>query len=130
MKKMGIKRGMVVHGGGMDEISNFSETSVCEVRNGRIEKYTLSPEDFGLKRSSLSDIVGGDVERNANSILSVFSGDGGAKRDVILMNASATLYLSSDVSDFCEGVEVASNIISDGLALQKLNEMREFGREM
>ena len=118
---------LVVHGlDGLDEISPIGKTVVAEVRKGRVEKYEISPEDFGIGRCSIKDIVGGTPEYNAEIIRRVFSGERGPKRDAVVLNAAAALYVGGAVSSREEGVEVANNIIDEGLAMEKL---KEFIRE-
>jgi len=114
---------LVVHGvDGLDEISPIGKTIVAEVKNGRIEKYEISPEDFGIERCSIDDIAGGTPEYNAEVIKRIFSGEKGAKRNAVILNASASLYVGGCASSLEDGVELAENIIDEGRAMEKLEE--------
>ena len=116
---------------GLDEISPIGKTVVAEVRKNRVEKYEISPEDFGIDRCSIDDIAGGTPEYNAEIIRRIFSGEKGPKRDAVVLNAAASLYVGGVVSSLEEGVELANNIIDEGLAMKKLKEFiresRKFG---
>ncbi|AMK16383.1 anthranilate phosphoribosyltransferase [Methanobrevibacter olleyae] len=114
---------MVVYGqDGLDEISASAPTTVCEVRNGELLKYTIKPEDFGFKSCSKEDLVGGDSEFNAQITRNILSGEMGPKRNVVLLNSGAALYLAGKVNTIEEGVELAEDIIDRGLAKKQLNE--------
>lgn len=114
---------MVVYGqDGLDEISASAPTTVCEVRNGELLKYTIKPEDFGFKSCSKEDLVGGDSEFNAQITRNILSGEMGPKRNVVLLNSGAALYLAGKVNTIEEGVELAEDIIDCGLAKKQLNE--------
>jgi anthranilate phosphoribosyltransferase len=125
LKKLGKIRALVVNGDGMDEISTLSETCVVELKDGLISSYLLTPEDLGLPRACASEIVGGTPEENANDILYILKGEKGPKRDIVVANAAASIYLGSDIS-IHEAVSVAENIIDSGKALEKLQQMIEF----
>lgn len=125
--KLNVERALVVNGkDGMDEITITKETKVSEVRDGRVISYEISPEEFNLHRCTMDDIKGGDACTNAEIILSVFNGDKGPKRDVVLINTAAALYAGKIVNSIYEGVEAARDIIDSGLAMKKLYELREF----
>ena len=122
---------LVVHGlDGLDEISPVGKTVIAEVKKGRIEKYEISPEDFGIDRCSIEDIAGGTPQYNAEIIRRIFSGEKGPKRDVVVLNAAAALYVGEAVSSLEEGVEAASNIIDEGLAMEKLEEFIRESRKL
>ncbi|MCD6207120.1 MAG: anthranilate phosphoribosyltransferase [Methanosarcinales archaeon] len=123
---LGSERAMVVHGDGMDEISNISETVVASLDEGEVSTYTVKPEDFGLERAKVADIAGGTPEENAHDIVSIFEGVGGAKRDVVVLNSGAAIYVSGTVSDLAAGVRKAEAVIDSGAALRKLREFVEF----
>ena len=114
---------LVVHGlDGLDEVSPIGKTVVAEVRKGKIEKYEISPEDFGIKSCSIEDVAGGTPEYNAEVIKKIFSKEKGPKRDAVVLNAAASLYVAEKVSSLAEGVELAENIIDEGRAMDKLEE--------
>ncbi|HIH69669.1 anthranilate phosphoribosyltransferase [Methermicoccus shengliensis] len=124
--ELGTRRAMVVHGGGMDEISSYSTTSVCEIRGNSVEHYTLSPEDFSLPTTKLSDILGGCPAENAQYVRSVLEGRRGPRRDVVLMNAGAVLYIAGAASSLLDGAEMAACAIDSGEALAKLEHVVHF----
>lgn len=124
--ELGTRRAMVVHGGGMDEISPFGETNVWEVNAGRVERYTLTPDDFNLPTSQLSDILGASPEENARYVLNVLEGKRDARRDVVLMNAGAALYTVGAASSPLDGAEMAARAIDTGRALETLERIKSF----
>jgi len=119
---LGTKRALVVHGGGMDEISNTCETSIVELNGGEITKYTVTPEKLGIKRAAISDIAGGSPEDNARDIVAVLKGKKGAKRDIIVINAGAALMVAEKVDSLTSGIAMANRTIDSGAALNKLKE--------
>ncbi len=119
---LGTKRALVVHGSGMDEISNTGETQVVELNNGRLTKYILTPEKLGVKRTSASDIAGGTPEENARDIVEVLRGKKGAKRDIIAINAGAALLVSGKAETLASGIVMAAQSIDSGAALNKLKD--------
>jgi anthranilate phosphoribosyltransferase len=124
---LGTRRALVVHGAdGLDEISVTSESKITEMRQGAINTYTIRPEDFGITRAGLKDIQGGDAQQNARIILEVLSGQPGPRRDIVLMNAAAALVASSKVAGFQEGIAAATDSITSGKAMAKLQRLIEF----
>lgn len=124
---LGIEKAMVIHGiDGMDEITTTTSTKVSEVLNGKIINYEITPEEYGIKRAEKADLLGGDALENANIVLSVLSGDLGPKRDIVVLNSAAALYVGKIVRSIKEGVKMSENIIDMGLALKKLGELTEF----
>ncbi|MCZ7394137.1 MAG: anthranilate phosphoribosyltransferase [Candidatus Methanoperedens sp.] len=119
---LGTKRAFVVHGSGMDEISNTGETQIVELNNSRITKYTVTPEKLGVKRASISDIAGGTPEENASDIVEVLKGKMGAKRDIIVINAGAALLVSGKADTLASGIKAAAHSIDSGAALNKLKD--------
>lgn len=120
---LGVKRGMVVYGQDkLDEISLSSATSVCEFNNGEYKNYEICPEDFGFKRCDKDDLKGGTPEENAKIVRAVLSGEKGPKRDVVLMNAGAALYISEKAKTLKDGVKLAAELIDSGAAMKKLEE--------
>lgn len=121
---LGVTRGVAVCGAdGLDEITLTGETLVCEIRFGETRSYTITPEQFGLKRCELSQLVGGNPEENAKITRDILEGkERGPKRDVVLMNAGMSLYLGIDGISLEEGIKMAADLIDSGKALAKLNE--------
>ncbi len=128
MLKMGVKRAMVIHGeDGMDEISTAADTLVAEIKDGKIVKYTITPEQFGFKRADAQELKGGDAEFNKNITLAILKGEEkGAKRDVVLLNAAAALYISGKASSLEEGIKLAAESIDSGKALDTLEKVSKF----
>jgi anthranilate phosphoribosyltransferase len=121
LAELGTKRAFVVHGaGGLDEISNTGESRVAEVREGVVRSFAVRPEDFGLARASITDLLGGDREQNAQIIRSLLGGERGPKRDIVLMNAAAALVAGAKARDLKEGVELAARAVDSGAAGAKL----------
>ena len=120
---LGVNRGMVVYGQDkLDEISTSAPTTVCEFENDRFRSYELCPEDFGFERCNKADLVGGTPEENAAITRAILSGEKGAKRDAVLMNAGAALYISGKAESMAEGVKLAAELIDLGKALEKLEQ--------
>jgi anthranilate phosphoribosyltransferase len=124
---LGVTRALVVHGAGLDELSVTGDNKVSELNDGVINNYNLSPEDVGLARYDLQDLLGGTPEENAHIIRRVLSGEiRGAKRDVVLFNAGAALYLVDKVTTIPEGIELAASLIDNGKAGAKLEQYLAF----
>ncbi len=128
LKNLGIKRAMVVHGvDGLDEISNTSETIVSELINGNVKNYTITPEEFDIKRGTISDIKGGDKVENAEIIRNLFNGkDEGPKLDILLLNVAATLYVGEKVKNIKEGIRIARLTLDSKKPMFVLNNMIKF----
>lgn len=124
LSKLGVKKGLVVYGQDkMDEISISAPTSVCEFHDGWYKTYTITPEQFGLTRAQKSDVVGGTPEENAAITRGILSGSiTGPKRDVVLLNAGAGLYVAGKAASLAEGVQLAAELIDSGKALAKLEQ--------
>ena len=120
-------RALFVHGeGGMDEISLLGKTFVNELNHGVITHYEITPEEFGLKRCRLNDIITGTPEANAVMMKDVFSGKNkGPRRQAVILNAAGALMIGDKASSLMEGVKLAQELIDNGLAQKKLNEMIE-----
>ena len=121
LTSLGVKRGLVVHGCDvLDEISASDETIVCEFEGDEYHVYTIKPEDFGLERGKKSDIVGGTPEENAAIVRAVFDGEKGSRRNVVLLNAGAGLYVAKKAATLKDGVSLAAELIDSGAAKDKL----------
>jgi anthranilate phosphoribosyltransferase len=127
LKMLGSISCLIVHGAdGLDEASIFSETTVAELDRGEIKTYTITPEDFGLKRALLSDIKGGEASQNAGIAERILMGEEkGAKRDAVLLNAGLALYAARRVTTIKEGIEMARISIDSGSSLEILNRLRK-----
>lgn len=131
LSNLGVEKAMVVYGmDGMDEISLSAQTRVSELKDGKVTTYDLNPEDYGMNLSTKADIVGGDSKDNSKIILSIFNGEKGAKRDIVVLNAAAALYVGKVAYDIKDGIKMAEEIIDSGKALNKLSELREFSNSL
>ena len=124
---LGVKRGMVVYGQDkLDEISLSAPTAVCEIKDGWYRAYTLQPEDFGFARCEKADLVGGSPAENAAITKAILSGqEKGHKRNAVLLNAGAALYLDGKAETMAEGVKLAARLIDSGAAMQTLEKLIE-----
>ncbi|MCQ2070129.1 MAG: anthranilate phosphoribosyltransferase [archaeon] len=122
---LGVKKGIVVYGQDhMDELSCSAPSDVCYLEDGVFVKTEVTPEEFGVHRCMKEDLVGGSPEDNARITLDILSGKRGPKYDMVLLNAGAGLWAGGKASDIKDGVELADKIISDGLAMEKLEALR------
>ncbi len=123
---LGIKRGMVVYGQDkLDEISLSAPTTVCEIKDGWYKLYTITPEQFGLKCCTKDDLKGGTPQENAEITKAILSGEKGAKRDAVLMNAGASLYIGGKADSMESGIRLAAEIIDSGKAIETLSKLIE-----
>ncbi|MGM9647970.1 MAG: anthranilate phosphoribosyltransferase [Eubacteriales bacterium] len=123
---LGVKHGMVVYGQDkLDEISLSAPTTVCEFKDGWFKTYTITPEEFGLPRCEKSDLVGGTPEENAAITLAILQGEQGHKRNAVLLNAGAALYLGGKADSMREGIALAAELIDSGKALATLRRLIE-----
>lgn len=123
---LGIKRGMVVYGmDKLDEISMSAPTKVCEIRDGWFKSSVITPENFGFEPCSKEDLRGGTPEDNAKITLDILNGAKGHKRNAVLMNAGASLYIGGKADSMKDGIKLAAEIIDSGKALETLNKMIE-----
>ncbi len=126
LMNLGVKRGMVVYGQDkLDEISLSAPTTVCEFQDGWMKNYVITPEQFGLKRCAKQDLVGGSPEENAAITRAVLAGEKGPKRDAVLMNAGAALYIGGKAASMADGVRLAAELIDSGKATETLEKMIE-----
>jgi anthranilate phosphoribosyltransferase len=127
MADLEVKRGFVVSGDNfMDEFNLAGESTVAEIDNGKVTVFTVKPEDFGLKRCALDDLRGGEGPENAKITRAILEGkEQGAKRDAILLNAGATLYIGGLADSIADGIKLAAESIDSGKALAVLEKMIE-----
>ena len=126
LSALGAEHALVVHGGGLDELSVSGETIVEEVRGSERRSYRVTPESVGLKRWPLTALQGGSAEENALIIRRVLAGEQGAPRDVVLINAAAALVVAGRVESLGAGVKVASEAIDLGAAERLLEQFVRF----
>ena len=125
---LGVGRGMVVSGmSGLDEISSFDKTRVCVIDNGAIVEFEFDPRECGREPSGCIDAIrGGTASRNASIIMEILRGARGARRDIVVLNAAAAIYVGSGAPDFKSAIEAAEESIDSGAALAKLRSLVEF----
>lgn len=127
LKNVGVKSALSVYGqDGLDEISVSDKTSVCELRDGRLKCYEISPEDFGMERCSKEDLVGGNPRENAEITLSILNGQKGPKRNAVVLNSAAALYVAGKADSIEDGVRLAGEIIDSGRAKKQLEKFIEY----
>ena len=127
LSKMGVKRAFVVYGQDrLDEISPSAPTTICELKDGYYRTFEICPEDFALKRGEKSEIVGGTPEENATITRDILSGKTqGTRRNAVLLNAGAGIYIGGKAESFKEGVSIASYILNNGGGLKVLEKFAE-----
>jgi anthranilate phosphoribosyltransferase len=120
----------VVHGEpGVDEVSVCGKTKVSQLSNGEIRTYFINPEDFGVERALPEKIAGGDRKESARILRGVLScKEGGAKRDVVLLNAAAAIFAADESRSIGEGFEIARDVLESGQAAEKLEEFVRFAK--
>ena len=124
LTSLGVKQGMVVYGQDkLDEISMSAPTTVCEFKDGTYLSYVMKPEDFGLVRCNKSDLIGGSPAENAAITRAILAGEQGPRRDAVLMNAGAALYIAGKAATIAEGIRLAAAQIDCGAAAKTLEEL-------
>jgi anthranilate phosphoribosyltransferase len=130
LRKLGCRRGFVVHGlDGMDEITLTGETRIAEVTPQGVKLSLVSPEEFGLQRSSAAELHGGDALGNAVIVKEILSGRDGAKRRIVLLNAAFALLATGKASSVMDGLRLAAEAIDSGRAAKQLEKLVAFTNE-
>lgn len=123
---LGVKRGMVVYGQDkLDEISMSAPTTMCEIKDGWFRSSVIAPEDFGFERCTRDELRGGKPGENAKIMTAVLKGERGHKRNAVLMNAGASLYICGKAETMKDGVALAAKLIDSGKALATLEKLIE-----
>ena len=125
MVNLGVERGFVVSGeDNMDEFTLTGPSIVSEIKDGKVETYEITPEQFGLKRCKIEELQGGDGAVNAQITKDILSGkERGAKREIVLLNAGAALYIGGKADSIEEGIRIAGETIDSGKAMETLESM-------
>ena len=124
--KLGSEKALVVHGDdGLDEITISTSTTVWELEAGKVDSYKIKPEDFVIPVSSLENIITGNAEESANLIRGVLGGEPGPSRDIVVMNAGATLFVAGISDTLSECMSISANYIDSGKSMKSLNEYIE-----
>ena len=127
LAELGTHRAFVIHGaGGLDEISLAGETLIAEVRNGRVRRFTVTPEDFGVSRAPIEALSGGSPQENAQLIRSLLEGETGPRLDIVLINAAAALVVTGQAEDFRGATALARRAVTSGAATEKLEHLKKF----
>jgi anthranilate phosphoribosyltransferase len=127
LKNLGLKRALVVHGNdGLDEITITDKTFVCEFNGREIISYDINPDELGIKRAGIDDLVGGNASENAVIARAILEGQTGPKRDIVIVNAAYALYIAQAVDTLKQGMSMARHAIDAQRALQKLEALKEF----
>jgi anthranilate phosphoribosyltransferase len=125
LRALGACHALIVHGGGLDELTVTGPTLACELIGDGLHCYTINPEDYGLPRYTIEDIKGGDARWNAAAMLRLLQGESGALRDAVVLNAAAALLVADRVKSLGDGVGLAAEAIDSGRALVKLEKFVE-----
>ncbi len=129
LNNLGTRHAMVVHGDdGLDEITTTAETAVSEAHQGKVNNYKINPEDFGFKRARLEDLSGARASENAEDLLDILNGKPGPKRDIVVLNSAAALYVADKVESVKEGIVLASEAIDSKQAFKKLELLKEYSK--
>ena len=124
MKNMGAARALIVNGSdGMDEVTITGKTFVSEIKNGEIFEYEIDPHDYGMEYGTIDDIKGGTGGENAEIALSIFKGEQGARRNIILLNAGCGMYIGGKADSIADGVKLAAEMIDSGKALAMVDRL-------
>lgn len=131
LANLGVKRAMVVHGhDGLDEVTLCTTSTICEVNQGKLNSFFLTPEQVGLKCCNKEELVGGTPEENAQIALGVLRGEKGPKRDVVILNSAICLYMSHDQMTLRDCVKLAESLIDSGKAMEKLTQLIRLSHEV
>jgi anthranilate phosphoribosyltransferase len=127
LSMLGLHRALVVHGlDGLDEITITGPTRIAELREGTVRTYEITPEEFGMNRGTLDEISGGDAAANASIIRDILAGKKSPRKDVVLLNAAATLLAAGKVDHLADALPLASKSIDSGAASEKLQALVRF----
>ncbi|MDZ7762116.1 MAG: anthranilate phosphoribosyltransferase [Desulfovermiculus sp.] len=130
LQRLGAKRALVVHGhDGLDEISVCAPTRVCELKDGQLRTYDITPETYFGRTATAAEIAGGDPAHNAEITINILRGEKSAKRDVVVINAAAALMAAGRAENLEQGLAMAEEAIDSGAAMDKLNSLIQFSRE-
>lgn len=126
LARLEVEHALVVHGAGLDEIAIHSDTTVAEVTGDSIEEYTIGPRELGLESHDIESVAGGTPRENAADLRGIITGSvTGAKRNIVLANAGATVYVAGLADTIPEGVNRAREAIDSGAAAATLDNLRE-----
>jgi anthranilate phosphoribosyltransferase len=131
LKMLGIKRAMVLHGQGMDEISTLGITKIRQLMNGKIISIEMDPADLGISSTSIDELKTGDAITNAGIIRDILAGkETGPRKDIVVLNAAAAVIVAGLAKDFDEAIKIADTSISDGSAMLCLKKLIELSNRV
>jgi anthranilate phosphoribosyltransferase len=131
LDRLGSEMAFVYYGeDGLDELTTTGPSFIYRLRDGEVTHAEFTPEDFGVPRARLDDLLGGTVEENAAITLAILAGQPGPKRDIALVNASAAIVAAGLATGFVEGVGIAAEAVDSGAAARVLDHVVELGREL
>jgi anthranilate phosphoribosyltransferase len=131
LAQLGARRAFVVHGaGGIDELSPAGPNRVCEVVDGAVYDRTIDPQELGVARCSVEELVGGSPAENAAAIRDIFAGARGARRDAVLLNAAGAIAAGGHAGDLREGLELARAAVDSGAAAERLEQLAVFSQKV
>lgn len=131
LANLGVKRGAVVFGyDGLDEITACNKTLVCEIDNGKLSVYTLDPKDYGMEYAKSEELIGGDKFVNAQITRDILSGEKGAKRNAVILNAGMSLHLAKSDLSIADGIKLASELIDCGKARRQMEQFIRYSNEV
>ncbi|MCI6824495.1 MAG: anthranilate phosphoribosyltransferase [Ruminococcus bromii] len=126
LSNLGVKSAMVVYGeDSIDEISMSAPTKVCEFKDGNFKTYEITPEQFGFERCQKSELVGGTPQENTQILRDILDGKDGAKRNAVLLNAGAAIYVAGKADSIDSGIKIAKDMIDSGKAKAQLERFIE-----
>lgn len=130
LSEQNIKRALVVHSCGLDEISLLGETQIYEINHNKINHYTITPKDFNLNTCELEEIQGLDAATNKSLILNALSGQDNAIQDTLVINAGAALYTAQHANSIADGIELARNQIKQGKVIEYINQLQDYYKQV
>ncbi|TFH04558.1 MAG: anthranilate phosphoribosyltransferase [Candidatus Thorarchaeota archaeon] len=130
LDRFNVKHALVVHGDGLDEITTTGPTKITELSSGEISTYTITPEEFGLKKAELKDLKGGQPEDNAKILHDILSGKPSPYLDMVILNSAAGLFAANKVANISQGIETARDVIEGLKAKQSLETLTDFSKQL
>ncbi len=129
LKNLGSEHVMVVHGeDGLDEMTVTGKTRISELKDGTVRTYHLDPESVGMKKASAGSLKGGDAEENAAIVRGILNGEQGPRRDTVLLNAGAVIYVGGRAPDLAEGIRLAQEAVDSGEAMKRLEALVQISK--
>lgn len=125
LNKLGLEHALVVYGSGMDEISTLGVTYIAELKDSEVTEFTISPEDFEIKKANINDLYAKDIETSVKFFREVLEGKNGPRLDIVLLNAAAGIIVSDMAETIAEGIEIAHESVKSGRALEKFEQLVE-----